>query len=266
MFVTELTLRAWIYTEETRRRTLQRSDIAMAIAKNDMFDFLIDIVPREEIQTRGSKSSKESTTAPVTGDGIGNQPTDLLQAYLQLLSQPTDATGLPDEAMIGEESSDQNDVSMANFANLTTTSNLIQQQMQLLQQLAQLQQPPQVPSISTSEVSSTHQYDTPTTASKDTNDILELAANTNNDVQIEFGPDQTNDIVSLLSTNHIPQLVSAVTSHNVIPPPPPLLVVPPTSTLNSDFDGNDSVGCVVSPSLDQQFHRRGSDDHYHFNV
>ena len=33
----------------------QRSDIAMAIAKNDMFDFLIDIVPREEIQSKSSK-------------------------------------------------------------------------------------------------------------------------------------------------------------------------------------------------------------------
>ena len=30
----------------------QRSDIAMAITKNDMFDFLIDIVPREEIQLK----------------------------------------------------------------------------------------------------------------------------------------------------------------------------------------------------------------------
>ena len=37
--------------------TPQRSDIAMAITKNDMFDFLIDIVPREEIQLR-SKTQK----------------------------------------------------------------------------------------------------------------------------------------------------------------------------------------------------------------
>ena len=48
IFITELTIRAWIHAEENKRRTLQRSDIASALAKSDMFDFLIDIVPREE--------------------------------------------------------------------------------------------------------------------------------------------------------------------------------------------------------------------------
>jgi nuclear transcription factor Y gamma len=47
IFITELTMRAWIHAEESKRRTLQRSDIATAISKSDMFDFLIDIVPRE---------------------------------------------------------------------------------------------------------------------------------------------------------------------------------------------------------------------------
>jgi nuclear transcription factor Y, gamma len=48
IFITELTMRAWIHAEENKRRTLQRSDIASALGKSDMFDFLIDIVPREE--------------------------------------------------------------------------------------------------------------------------------------------------------------------------------------------------------------------------
>ncbi|RHZ81339.1 hypothetical protein Glove_121g60 [Diversispora epigaea] len=48
IFITELTMRAWHSAEECKRRTLQRSDIASAIKKIDMFDFLIDIVPREE--------------------------------------------------------------------------------------------------------------------------------------------------------------------------------------------------------------------------
>jgi nuclear transcription factor Y, gamma len=50
VFITELTMRAWIHAEESKRRTLQRSDIAQAISKSDMFDFLIDIVPREVAQ------------------------------------------------------------------------------------------------------------------------------------------------------------------------------------------------------------------------
>ncbi|KAJ1950115.1 CCAAT- binding transcription factor component [Dispira parvispora] len=48
IMILELTLRAWMHAEENKRRTLQRSDIATAITKTDMFDFLIDIVPREE--------------------------------------------------------------------------------------------------------------------------------------------------------------------------------------------------------------------------
>ncbi|XP_062506708.1 nuclear transcription factor Y subunit gamma-like [Corticium candelabrum] len=50
MFVAELSLRAWIHTEDNKRRTLQRNDVAMAISKFDQFDFLIDIVPREELK------------------------------------------------------------------------------------------------------------------------------------------------------------------------------------------------------------------------
>ncbi|KAI8983967.1 histone-fold-containing protein [Mycotypha africana] len=48
IFITELTKRAWVHAEENKRRTLQRSDVATAISKTDMCDFLIDIVPREE--------------------------------------------------------------------------------------------------------------------------------------------------------------------------------------------------------------------------
>lgn len=54
IFILELTLRAWTNTEENKRRTLQRSDVAAAVSKNDTFDFLIDIVPREESKPKRS--------------------------------------------------------------------------------------------------------------------------------------------------------------------------------------------------------------------
>jgi nuclear transcription factor Y, gamma len=57
IFITELTMRAWIHAEENKRRTLQRSDIASALSKSDMFDFLIDIVPRDEAQASSKKGS-----------------------------------------------------------------------------------------------------------------------------------------------------------------------------------------------------------------
>eukprot|EP00873_Tetraselmis_striata_P025295 jgi/Tetstr1/445559/TSEL_033332.t1 len=48
MFILELTLRSWNHSEENKRRTLQRNDIAAAITKTDIFDFLVDIVPRDD--------------------------------------------------------------------------------------------------------------------------------------------------------------------------------------------------------------------------
>ena len=57
IFITELTMRAWIHAEENKRRTLQRSDIASALAKSDMFDFLIDIVPREEAASHAKRTA-----------------------------------------------------------------------------------------------------------------------------------------------------------------------------------------------------------------
>lgn len=50
MFILELTLRSWSHAEENKRRTLQRNDIAAAITKTDIFDFLVDIVPRDDLK------------------------------------------------------------------------------------------------------------------------------------------------------------------------------------------------------------------------
>ncbi|KAF6033012.1 NFYC [Bugula neritina] len=54
IFISELALRSWVQTEDSKRRTLQRNDISLAITKFDQFDFLIDIVPRD-IETKPSK-------------------------------------------------------------------------------------------------------------------------------------------------------------------------------------------------------------------
>lgn len=64
IFITELTMRAWIHAEDNKRRTLQRSDIAAALSKSDMFDFLIDIVPREEATSHAKRSSQAAGAAP----------------------------------------------------------------------------------------------------------------------------------------------------------------------------------------------------------
>ncbi|KAL1924708.1 uncharacterized protein VTP21DRAFT_4362 [Calcarisporiella thermophila] len=63
IFISELTMRAWIHAEESKRRTLQRSDIAAATTKSDVFDFLIDIVPREEALA-SAKSTAQKAEVP----------------------------------------------------------------------------------------------------------------------------------------------------------------------------------------------------------
>jgi len=62
VFIAEITARAFIVADSNKRRTLSRADIAKALSKSDQFDFLIDIVPREEVLfagTNGAGSSKK---------------------------------------------------------------------------------------------------------------------------------------------------------------------------------------------------------------
>ncbi len=59
LFVLDLTMRAWAHTETGNRRTLQRSDVAEAIADSEAFDFLLDLVPKDE-----------SAAGLVTGEAI----------------------------------------------------------------------------------------------------------------------------------------------------------------------------------------------------
>lgn len=53
VFIAEITGRAFIVADSNKRRTLSRADIAKALTKSDHFDFLIDIVPREEAAFSG---------------------------------------------------------------------------------------------------------------------------------------------------------------------------------------------------------------------
>lgn len=64
-FILELTMRAWNHAEENKRRTLQRSDVSAAINRTDIFDFLVDIVPKvPHLQHDGKLSSLTLTPRP----------------------------------------------------------------------------------------------------------------------------------------------------------------------------------------------------------
>jgi hypothetical protein len=66
VFISEITARAYLVAEQHKRRTLAKADVARALSKSDQFDFLIDIVPREEgtkRSTRGGMSRNEAKPA-----------------------------------------------------------------------------------------------------------------------------------------------------------------------------------------------------------
>lgn len=50
VFIQEITCRAFLVADAHKRRTISKADIAKALAKSDHFDFLIDVVPRDEAE------------------------------------------------------------------------------------------------------------------------------------------------------------------------------------------------------------------------
>jgi nuclear transcription factor Y gamma len=49
MFIIEMTHKAYYYAQKNTRKTLQRNDIASAITDTEIYDFLLDIMPREDM-------------------------------------------------------------------------------------------------------------------------------------------------------------------------------------------------------------------------
>ncbi|XP_022776211.1 nuclear transcription factor Y subunit C-1-like [Durio zibethinus] len=81
LFILELTIRSWLHAEENKRRTLQKNDIAAAITRTDIFDFLVDIVPRDEIKDEAGLGGMVGTTTsgvpyfyPPMGQPAGGPP------------------------------------------------------------------------------------------------------------------------------------------------------------------------------------------------
>ncbi|KAH9412312.1 hypothetical protein HK407_01g02070 [Ordospora pajunii] len=78
-FVEELTLRAWINTEENNRRILQKSDLTAAVKTSEVFDFLIYVVPRNDFAHVFSSIGSEKMQSR-EGIDIDSEPQD---AYMQ---------------------------------------------------------------------------------------------------------------------------------------------------------------------------------------
>ncbi|RCV45610.1 hypothetical protein SEVIR_9G471700v4 [Setaria viridis] len=87
LFILELTIRSWLHAEENKRRTLQRNDVAAAIARTDVFDFLVDIVPREEAKEEPGSALGFAAAGPGAVGG-GAAPAAGMPYYYPPMGQP----------------------------------------------------------------------------------------------------------------------------------------------------------------------------------
>ncbi|KAE8720174.1 Nuclear transcription factor Y subunit C-4 [Hibiscus syriacus] len=94
LFILELTIRSWLHAEENKRRTLQKNDIAAAITRTDIFDFLVDIVPRDEIKDEAGLGGMVGATA----SGV--------PYFYPPMGQPTGGPAGPGGMMIGRPAVD----------------------------------------------------------------------------------------------------------------------------------------------------------------
>lgn len=74
LLIRELTCRAWQHTERNRRRTLQRQDIHAAVGESDVYDFLIDIVPRVASSTSRSAPAQAGPDMGMPPHAAGAMP------------------------------------------------------------------------------------------------------------------------------------------------------------------------------------------------
>mmetsp|Transcript_9102 Transcript_9102/g.21661 ORF Transcript_9102/g.21661 Transcript_9102/m.21661 type:complete len:291 (+) Transcript_9102:132-1004(+) len=134
LLIRDLSFRAWRHTERNRRRTLQRQDLHAAVGESEVYDFLIDIVPR--VST--SKSSPADATvanaqtmAPQIPPGLPHM------AGLPTVAQPMAAP--PPVAQPMNALMDTN--VMQQMQHSTTTPQPQQLQQGMVQQFADQQQP-----------------------------------------------------------------------------------------------------------------------------
>lgn len=140
LLIKDLSFRAWRHTERNRRRTLQKQDIHAAVGESEVYDFLIDIVPRVQTVTSQKVQQVVQSTIPAVHHPTIGIPHGM---HLQIPSG-VHASGLPATVSLPH-------------GTVTTTmddsSGMLQQQMSSHQVLSQLtsQHQPQYHETSTGD-------------------------------------------------------------------------------------------------------------------
>lgn len=70
LLIKDLSFRAWRHTERNRRRTLQRQDLHAAVGESEVYDFLIDIVPRVTTTPKPHQGVPQTVPPPPPPEGM----------------------------------------------------------------------------------------------------------------------------------------------------------------------------------------------------
>jgi len=108
LLIKDLSFRAWRHTERNRRRTLQRQDLHAAVGESEVYDFLIDIVPRVTTPKSSvanpvdaAAAAAAAMTPPLpSGVPIGGIPTGLPSVAAPMATTPNPGqTGMDNNMM-----------------------------------------------------------------------------------------------------------------------------------------------------------------------
>lgn len=124
LLIKEVSTRAWRHTERNRRRTLQRQDVHAAVGESEVYDFLIDIVPRinaGQVQVNGTGYPEHQQVPSQSQQGTAPS---LPPPHVAQVGQPMppNGTGIPMQM--------QPDASIPQLPPTGDTGDQFQQQVQ----------------------------------------------------------------------------------------------------------------------------------------
>jgi len=164
LMIKDLSFRAWRHTERNRRRTLQKQDLHAAVGESEVYDFLIDIVPRVTTTTQKMQHTHAShLPASATVPGTATMMPPAIPVGMQVATGMH--VGLPAGAL-PQHTTQTNAVIDHTNAGMMRLMGTVQQQpttqfhhdpSQQIVVGAQQQPPPQVPQPMHSQTVQHHQ-------------------------------------------------------------------------------------------------------------
>ncbi|KAJ9599327.1 hypothetical protein L9F63_010194 [Diploptera punctata] len=138
IFIHELTLRAWVHTEDNKRRTLQRNDIAMAITKFDQDEMMANVrtasMNPDQVHYYFQLAQQHQAALQQTAQ----QSSSATQAPVPTIQIVQPATGQVQTVSVANSAVEQTTTSSA--TNSGTTTSASSQQTGGTAQVIQLQQ------------------------------------------------------------------------------------------------------------------------------